>query len=342
MSDQNGDKTSEQAEQVKGSGDSGMIKDSKPATVTRSYSKLLDVVLAPVAVVGSICSILVLGSGYMLIHAEDKRKLIAPFEESCSVVEQQLGLKFNDDRGLLELAVKRFPDNMCVLYNNGITELNAGMKSITNFFTQRKHLETAISYLEKAISIQDSYYGRVNLGKALARCGMFAEAKSHLEVALNYTNKDWTSANDKERAETANWLAYVAFVQRDKDALLKYSEEAIDKETAEEDIPNNHTYRGMALLWSGKKEEAKGEFMFSKSEFVTQIPSTNHKIWNKARHLIMDYHSLHVLGDKDAEATRDKLISDYLESKVVTREDVDRIVVNNPPDASITRTQIMN
>ncbi|MBS3166043.1 hypothetical protein J4444_02880 [Candidatus Woesearchaeota archaeon] len=248
--------------------------------------------------------------GYMGYHTDRMQKdaaiLSGEFSSAYHTVTDTFGPNVSKLPPLLRLAEENFPHNSWLSFIRGAGYINDGM-NISAVSHRNPILMVGVDLLVDSLSNEKTYTAHLQLGKALARLERFNEAAIHLEAAYGRVKVAETSALDTEIHTAANWLEYVSFCQRDGIALEEYAGEAQRRK----ELPNEHTYLGVALMWRGDTERAREEFYQSLAGFEEQNPKNYHERWVKARHLLMANQGLVLLGEQDHSGDVDDLVGFY-------------------------------
>lgn len=274
----------------------------------------------------------ILGGAFYVIteHIEQDKKRGAEtaiinneFSSASQAVINAFGSNVLQNPQLFRLAERTFPHNSWLSVAQGDNSLQKGLDE-TDIYWRGRALESAVHHYTDSLRRKDTYAAHLSLGKALARLEHFDGARTHLESAYGKVRAARTSVLDQNIHNVANWLEYVSFCLRDGKALEQYAREAL-KRTEEGDalkqytpknqprieLPEDHTYLGIALMWRGATEEARREFHHSLAEFEEKTPLNNHEHWVKARHLLMGHRGLMLLGEQDHFRDVDNLVGFY-------------------------------
>ncbi len=289
------------------------------------------------AIVPIIASVGVLGGGlggiiYLVNRAvtegKERARIENEFVQSYKEIASVLGEDFTKYPEVFRLAKDKFSSNPFILMVEGNDSLTLGLNS-RDSIVRKRYLEDATSYFTELVGMKDTYGGNFGLGRALARLGRFETAEPYLVSAYNKASAE-TSVLDGQRFDASIWLAYVNFAERDAKELSQYAEECIERAEGDE-VVYCHTYNGIALLWKGDKEKAKEELTASTSELEHKVTEDSHEEWVRARHFLMGYHGLALLGDAESGDREHSLSEQFIARQTISQEDFDRIITNNPP-----------
>jgi len=250
------------------------------------------------------------GVSYLIDYTAREQKDAAiisdEFSSAYQTVTSTFGPNVNTIPQLFRLAEDTFPNNSWLSFVQGNGFVNDGMNE-SPVFHRNSILTVGVDLLVDSLANENTYAAHLSLGKALARLECFNEARIHLEAAYGKVRTAKTSALDSVIHTAANWLEYVSFSQRDGVALEEYAREAQRRK----ELPNEHTYLGVALMWRGDTEGARGEFYLSLAGFEEQNPQNYHERWVKARHLLMANRGLVLLGEQDHSRDVDNITGFY-------------------------------